>query len=163
MPRVTLVKSARKEIPSISVRVGDSYYHWKMMVGGRGVKRMSKTPPKRQQLTNSAFLQGVYDIEDAISALTAGPDLETDRDDIAQQFRDLAQETQDSLDNMPEGLQQGPTGELLQERIDTCEAAADELEGIDFSDAPEEGASEEDKAEYWEGKLEEIQGVSIEV
>src|SRR5690349_14609335 len=124
MPKVHHVKSARKAIPSIGVNVGDSYYWWGMMMGGRGVKRMSKTPPRRSQLTNSTFLATVYDIEDAQAALTAGDNLGADRDDLAQQLRDLADETQSSLDNMPEGLQQGPTGQLLEERIEACNSAA---------------------------------------
>ncbi len=31
---------------------------------------------------------------------------------------------------MPQGLQQGSTGELLQARVDACESAADEIESI---------------------------------
>ena len=35
---------------------------------------------------------------------------------------------EDSLDNMPESLQYAPTGELLQERIDACDNAMNEVD-----------------------------------
>jgi hypothetical protein len=52
-----------------------------------------------------------------LHSLTRADTLE-ELEDIKSGFEDLGQETQDSLDNMPEGLQQGATGEMLQERID---------------------------------------------
>jgi hypothetical protein len=77
---------------------------------------------------------------------------------VVQELRDLAEECQDNLDNMPEGLQQGDTGMMLQERIEACNNAADELEGI-VSDYDAETEEEED---YWTEKLEEVQAVSID-
>lgn len=49
-------------------------------------------------------------------------------DQCASGGRDCAGEYQEGLDNMPEGLQQGPTGEGIQEKIDALEAWADGLE-----------------------------------
>ncbi len=60
-------------------------------------------------------------------------------EDIAQRLRDLADECTEKHDNMPEGLQQGDSGQLLEERADMCNSAADELDGIDFEDFEEPG------------------------
>ena len=157
MARVTFVKKARKDIPGTDIKRGDSYYHWSFRYGGR---RTSKTPPRRSQLTQSSFLSQVYDVEDEIEDLVADETLGDAVSDIASRLRDIAGECQDSLDNMPEGLQQGDTGQMLQERIDGCEAAADELENLTF----DIGEKEEDQTEkeFWEDKLSEVQDISID-
>ena len=54
------------------------------------------------------------------------------RDDIVSNLEELRDTTQDSLDNMPESLQYSPTGELLQERIDSLESAISEFESLDL-------------------------------
>jgi len=186
MPRVYKVESARKARPALGIAVGDTYYYWKRR---KGPLQMSKTYPKRSQLTGSPFLQTVYDIEDRIAALTADEGLPDAVAEIAQELRDLAEECQGNFDNMPEGLQQGDTGQLLEARVEGCNNAADELEAIDFSDAPDgeaeepgepgEDASQEehdayeaalaeyeesDEAadNYWDEKLGEVTGISIE-
>jgi hypothetical protein len=55
----------------------------------------------------------------------------------------------------------------LQERSDACEAAADELEGIDFDFEPDEDDDEEEvehaESAHWKEKLEEVQGISLEI
>lgn len=176
MPRVTFVKKARKDNPAAGIKKGESYYWWGMMVGGRGVKRYSKTQPRRSQLTNSEFLGGLYDLEDRISALNAEASMEDEVTDIANDFRSLGEEQADKLSNMPDSLQQGPTGELLQQRADRCEEIAGELEQIDFSDKPdgtedrngvdeanEENSEDDAEQSYWDAKLEEVQGIDCSV
>ena len=140
MPKVTFVKSARKANPRYGIEVGDSYYHWAFMVGGRGGPKIcSKTKPTRSQLTNSDFLQGLYGIfdddlagiETAINDTANTPDWSSIPDDIeaiAERLRELGQEQRDKFENMPEGLQQGDTGQMLEQRADGCESAADEVE-----------------------------------
>lgn len=140
MPKVTFVKSARKANPRYGIEVGDSYYHWAFMVGGRGGPKIcSKTRPTRAMLTNSDFLKSLYGIfddeiggvEKALNDPNGGVDFDSIPDDleaIAEQLRDLGQEQRDKFDNMPEGLQQGDTGQMLEQRADGCEAAADEMD-----------------------------------
>ena len=48
----------------------------------------------------------------------------------AEDVRALGEETDDKFNNMPDGLQSGPTGEQLAARSDACLTAADELDGI---------------------------------
>lgn len=163
MPRVHHVKSARKAQPEHGIAVGDSYYWWAFKTGGRGgVKRVSKTYPKRSQLTQSDFLAQLYDIEDELSALTAadGEGLAGTIEDTASRLRDLASEQEDKLSNMPDGLQQGPTGEMLQERTDACNNAADELEQIDTDISGKD--DDESAEEFWERVVEEAQAVSVD-
>jgi hypothetical protein len=137
MARAHFVKAARKDYPEHGIKKGESYYWWAFMVGGRGgKKRYSKTAPTRSQLTQSEFYGRLYDIEDAVQALTVtdADTMKSECDDFAEQLRELGQEQRDKFDNMPEGLQQGDTGQRLEERADWCEERADEFEQIDFDD-----------------------------
>ena len=57
-------------------------------------------------------------------------------DSLRQEILDLLQEVKDeeqeSLDNLPEGLQESERGQLMQEYIDTMESADCELSYIDL-------------------------------
>lgn len=135
MPRVTHVKSARKDNPV--AKKGESYYWWKFRYGG---KRYSLTRPRPSQLTQSAYYSTVRamveEIEDA--DFTDSDEFEGLVDDIKGQVEELRDETQGSLDNMPDQLQYSPTGELLQERIDALDSAESELDCVDEFDFDEE-------------------------
>ena len=136
MPKVTHVKKARKAIPEIGVWRGDIYYHWSRMIGGRGQKFKSKTPPTRQQLTGSPFMKELFDLEDRQAAIVIGQyesteDCAGDVEVLSGEISALADDTQASFENMPEGLQQGDTGQLLEERAAALEAWTGELESLD--------------------------------
>jgi hypothetical protein len=137
MPRVHFVKSARKAIPSAGIEVGDSYYWWKNRPPGRaaGFKRVSKTRPRPSQTVGSEFRRSVLELHESISdqvaaGFASSDDLESARDNWAQWVRDLADEQEGKRDNMPDSLQQGPTGELLQEREEALRQWADDLESV---------------------------------
>jgi hypothetical protein len=161
MAKAHYVKKARKAIKDAGIKIGDSYYWWKFRFGGR---RVSKTPPTRSQLTQSDFLSQVYDLEDRIGRLSAtdyveDPDsLKSDLDDIASEIRSLGEEQSDKLSNMPDSLQSGSTGELLQQRSDECESWADELEGIDI-DLPDD-ATPDDVVTALKAAIQEAQSAS---
>jgi hypothetical protein len=129
MARVHFVKKARKDQKEAGIKKGDSYYWWEFKFAG---KHVSKTPPRRSQLTQSSFLSQMYDIEDVeISGLTITSDFESDVQSIIDSLENLRSECEDKLSNMPEQLQSAPTGEMLQNRIDSVQEMIDELEGID--------------------------------
>jgi hypothetical protein len=156
MARVYHIK-ARKDYPEAGVKKGDMHYFWEFQRGGRF---RSLERPKRSQTTQSAFYAQLWDIEDdMIAKLPADESLKQSVEDVAQQLRDLASECQSSFDNMPEGLQQGDTGRMLEDRVSGLEAAADEFDGLEFGDREEDETEEE----YWTRKLEEAQQISIEV
>lgn len=134
MPKVHHVKKARRALPQHGIEVGDAYYWWANRIGRSSIKKFSKTPPKASQLTSSEFLSTAYSINEAIQTLEASESLAEDRDDIVSQIEDLKSETEDKLSNMPESLQQGPTGELLQSRIDACDEWANNLNSVDVPD-----------------------------
>lgn len=124
MAKVHFVKAARKDNPV--AKAGESYYWWKPMVGGRGgAKRYSKERPSRSQLTQSDFLSSLYGIEDGDMANAQSPE---DFRGVAEALRELGQEQQEKYDNMPDGLQQGDTGQMLEERASGCDSWADEID-----------------------------------
>lgn len=134
MPRVHFVRKARKDNPV--VKAGGSYYWWKLY---RGPKQYSITRPRRWQLTGSSFLSTFWRLQDEL------PD-EIDKggaEDLVEDLNEILDECQDSLDNMPDELQEsGPAGELLRERIDELEDWISEIEGIDWSSSTPGGAAE---------------------
>ena len=157
MPRVHFVKKARKD--NSAVKKGESYFWWKFRYGR---KQCSKTRPRASQLTQSAYFGTIYSIQEEIEDW-GGDDSDefgTLVDDVREQVCELREETQGSLDNMPESLTYSPTGELLQERIDALDGAESELDYVeDFTfdeedfdednyEADEEEQMEEDRAEH---------------
>jgi flagellar biosynthesis chaperone FliJ len=129
MPRVNYVKKARKDNPCC--KKGESYYWWKFRFGG---KRYSKTPPKRSQLTQSDFYSQLWELEEQRNDLCGNADVDSlegfksDIEDIAQQLEDLGSECEDKRDSMPEQLQDGDVGQLLETRSERCQEMASELE-----------------------------------
>lgn len=160
MARAHFVKRAAKDHPG-GIKKGEPYWWWAFMVGGRGgPKHYSKTQPKASQLTQSEYLATLADIVDAVSSLSADSGLEDTATEIAGQLTELADAQDEKREAMPDSLQNGSTGELLQERADACRSAAEEIEGIafDYENDKEEGEAED---EYWQRKLDEVQGVSF--
>lgn len=129
MPRVTVVKHARKDYPEHDIKKGDTYYWWKFKFGG---KHFSKTPPKPQQLTQSEFTSQVYDFEDALGALVADDTIESQIEEIADNMDSLADEQEEKRSNMPDQLQDSDVGTMLEERGDAMREWAEELRGLDF-------------------------------
>ncbi len=151
MPRVHFVKAARKD--NSVVAKGESYYWWKFMRGG---KYRSKNPPKRSQLTRSDYLIQIYELFDSLdgrfgevatpdfSDVTSAEeaqelvdgwpsDFEGVRDEVAEEIRAIGEDCQEKLDNMEAGgFSGGNSWEILEERVETCEAMADEAEGIEL-------------------------------
>lgn len=129
MARAHFVKKARKDNPV--AKKGEPYYWWKFNFGR---KQYSKGAPSRSQLTQSAFLGQIYDIEDRISctSIEDQTDAEGQIADLVADLENLRDECQESLDAMPEHLQEtSSSGELLTERIESVEEMTSELVGID--------------------------------
>lgn len=148
MPRVNFVKAARKD--NSLVKKGESYYWWKFRYGG---KHMSLKPPRPSQLTQSSFLSTVYAALESLEDLTAdmdADDLKSAVEEAAGEIRSAGEEALSNRDNMPEALQDGETGNMLQERADAAEQLADELEAVDLDvedfDEPEREEGESDEA-----------------
>lgn len=152
MARVHTVQKAAKDYPTQGIKKGDTYYWWKFRFGG---KHKSKTYPKRSQLTQSAFLQSLYALQDDFVFDTEDPG--SSRDELVSEIENLRDECQSSLENMPEHLQESSdSGVMLQERIEALEGWISELEQVDC-DIDDE-LSEEDREERAEEIVAELQG-----
>ena len=143
MARVIFVQHAQKDYPDRGIKKGEPYYWWKPNFGA---KHFSKTPPKPSQVTTSAFMGTFLGIQEqadesrpTYSAELEDSGLESWRDDLVSELESLRDETQEKLDNMPEGLQQGDTGQMLQERVDGVESIISDLESasLDWPETPE--------------------------
>ena len=139
--RVNRVKSARKPAGKCSkcgkvIGVGDPYVWWKFRFGGRYVRCGDPACyPRAQDLTRSEWVSRLADFDDARDAIAAASytdpdDAASEVDSLASEVREFGEEQQEKHDNMPEGLQEGDTGQLLQERADSMSNAADELETV---------------------------------
>jgi hypothetical protein len=136
MARANFVKKARKDVPGTDIKAGESYYWWQLY---RSPKRYSRTRPRASQLTGSAFLQQYYGFQEELEDMTAEDmdDLQGQMEDLAGRMRELAEECEGNRDNMPEGLQDSDTGQLLEERAEGMNGWADELESFDFEFEPD--------------------------
>ncbi len=173
MARAHFVNRARKDYPEQGIKKGDGYWWWRFFRST--VVNRSRVQPRASQLTGSAFLSELYAIQEEIEGLAADEELQNQVEELAGRIRDLGEECQNNRDNMPEGLQDSETGQLLEARADACEAAADELEAIDLDyDKPagaddghdDEDTMDEDQLEahaqaHWDRVLEELKAVSL--
>ncbi len=159
MPKVHLVKAARRDYKQAGIKKGEPYYWWKFRYGG---KQMSKTYPKPQQLTQSEFWHNVYDIRDELDALTVEAEvdeLKSQVEEIVQRINDLADEQDEKRSNMPDHLQDVGSGETLQNRSDSLHEWADEVEqaAIDLEIDRDDYESDE---EFEQAKQEAIDAIT---
>jgi len=120
-------RKAAKDYPDHDIKKGEMYYYVKIKTGPYSSREMrQKKPFKPSQLTSSEYLGALYSWQESLDALTCMDDAQM----MADEIRELGEQQQEKLDNMPEGLQQGDTGQMIQERIDACEQAASEIEEI---------------------------------
>jgi len=163
MARANFVKKAMKDYPDSGIKKGDSYYWWKFRFSS---KFRSLTRPKQSQLTQSAFMSTVLSIQERIEELSIEDVSEHMVEDFVSELQSLGEETDDSLSNMPDSLQDSPTGELLQGRVDEVENMVNELESVDCS-VDIEKETDESKDEFEQRIedrkqeiLDEIQGIT---
>lgn len=123
MPRVHRRK-ARKDYPAQGIKKGDMYYYTKLKLQRGGIVKRSLVPFQPSQLTNSPFKSGF---------LAAGEGWEASdksaaaAEEAAEAIRELGNDAQNGFDSMPEGLQQGDTGQQLENRATECERIADDI------------------------------------
>lgn len=137
------------EQDTVLIEKGQTYYMWSFPFGGT---YRQLTAPTRSQLTLSSFLSQWYSMQDSVA--TWNPqDLEglrLDTENLTQELRDLGEEQEEKLNNMPEQLQESDSGEILRERADGLEEIADVLDDIDWD-------IEDDDGETLTEKLSEVE------
>jgi hypothetical protein len=119
-------RKAAKDYPHSGIKKGDKYFYVKIKTGPYSSRTIrSLTRPKRWELTSSDFYSQLWQIEDErFNAVCDHDDLRS----IAEDVRALGEEQQEKFDNMPEGLQQGDTGQQVEARANGCEEWADAIE-----------------------------------
>lgn len=163
MTRLHFVKKARKNYRDHGIKRGDSYYWWKF---ARSIKQYSKDRPKQSQLTRSAFWSAFYSIEEEFSSTpTNMEDLESFVNQIKDRLENLRDETQEKFDNMPQGLQDGDTGQQLAARVDACDELINEIDGVDqsFDDPNDDGSAEVERADQvWQEVTDALSNISCD-
>jgi hypothetical protein len=166
MARVTHVKHANKDYPNNGIVKGQEYWWTKHAYGP---KLFFTSPPKQSQLTQSEFLSQAYDLEERIGSLDAKDfetleDLKSEVESIVDDIRALGEEQQEHHDNMPEGLQDGDIGQLLEQRSESMEdwASSLESEAESLDDDDDEESDDKDKSlkDRIAEAIEAVQGAS---
>jgi hypothetical protein len=159
MANAVYVKKARKDYPEAEIKKGEGYWKWSFRFGG---VHKSKTKPSRSQLTQSSFLSTLYDIEDTIDDRFAGlgeqEEIESALDDLIGDIESLRDEAEGSLDNMPEQLHDGDTGQMLQDRIEGLESWISDLSSVDA--IVDDELTKEEKADRIQEIIDEITATS---
>jgi hypothetical protein len=140
MPRVVHVKKARKTKRKLGIKRGAPYWYVKTKVNGRFVTRVFLKPPRPSQLTNSDFWSAFFSIQESVDDEPRGnaSDFNSFLEEVQSEIETLKDETQEKFDNMPESLQQGSTGQLLEERVSALEECLSEIEILELDiDDPE--------------------------
>lgn len=151
MPRVTLVKKARKTPGkcgrcAVTIKKGESYFHWKFRFGGKNIRCINHRP-RQSELTQSDKLSTIYsaveNMEDALTdfdeigvadlgdkdALLGGlEELKSAVESAKEEIEQTKDDYEQSRDNMPESLQDGPTGQEIEEKANALEEFAGELD-----------------------------------
>ncbi len=140
----------------ILINVGESYYTW-CFYGGQPI--YSKTQPRQSQLTNNQFKQELYTIQESVEDFSPEDtdDVSVFVEELISNLENLRDTCQESLDNIPEQLQEGNSGQILQERIENLDDVISNLENIDTEFSSELDESEKDgmSQEEWERQEED--------
>lgn len=144
------------ENDEILINVGESYWTW-CFYGGQPI--YSKTKPRQSQLTNNSFKQELYSIQESVEDFSPEDpdDVSVFVEELISDLEELRDTCQESFDNIPEQLQEGDSGQILQERIENLDDVISNLENIDTEFSSELDESEKDgmSQEEWERQEED--------
>lgn len=143
MGKVSIINKSRKEFKCNKcgkvIPAGSKYYKGEINFGPT-IVRCEECKLESWEVTTSDYQLSVgqivyrwrddYNLEEGVN------------EDIASALEEIRDDLQDKLDNMPEGLQEGDVGQLLQERIDALDSAIEDLNSFDLDDAKQEIADE---------------------
>lgn len=113
---------------------GEKYYEWKHRYAPPNRQHATHGEPRQSELCTSKMSDvyaAIEAVEDVIETGRRGDDasgLEDALNQAAEEVRNVAQEYEDGLGNMPDSLQQSSKGEEIQEKIDALNEFADSLE-----------------------------------
>jgi hypothetical protein len=131
MAKVNFVQKAAKAYPNAGIAKGDSYYWWQHF---RQPRQMSKTRPNPSQVASSEYERTLLALVEDLNTADETEWGEAERDSLVSELEQLRDAEQEKFDNMPEGFQQGDTGQQIEEHVSTLDEWITELESIDFED-----------------------------
>ena len=113
------------------IEPGQMYYKAEPYVGPV-ITRCSSCGLKSYETSGSSYIQTIGRlVEDWRSEYS---DMQSAAEDIASAIEDLKDELECNLENIPEQLQDGAAGSLLQERIEELEDCINSLQDIDYDE-----------------------------
>ena len=157
--KVTHVKKSRKEHKcgkcSKIIPVGSEYYKGELNFSPP-IIRCANCGLKSYEVTTSdyQFRVGRLQVDWSSDYDSATCDCQ---EEIAAELESIAEDIQERLDNMPEGLQEGDTGQLLQSRIDSCESVAQDISNIEVDEDAPEDVQEEERSDQIQMCLDELE------
>ena len=133
MGKINVVQKSRKEHKcskcGATIAVGQKYYRGELNFA-KPIIRCDKCKLESWEVTTSDYQKSVGEIVYKWRE-NFGVEEET-AEQLSDELECIRDDLQDRLDNMPEGLQEGDIGQLLQERIDNVESCIDDLTSIDI-------------------------------
>lgn len=161
MAKVQVIQKSRKEYKCSKcgkvIPVGSKYYKGEINFGPT-IIRCSDCKLEAWEVTTSDWQLSTGAIinrwEEDYGVSDSTPE------ELRDTIEGIMDEQQERLDNMPEGLQEGDVGQLLQERIDACESTMYELDSIDIdslkSDALESYIGDDEDGNYDDMDYDEV-------
>lgn len=145
--KATMFKCRKCDRP---IKAGDAYYEWKHNHAPVSRQHQEHGAPRRSELCTGK-MSGVYAateaLEDVIFVGRADNDpsgLEEALNECASAVREVAEEYESNISNMPDSLQISPTAVDMQEKADALNSFADSLESaagdidLELDSEPEE-------------------------
>ena len=158
MARINTVQKSRKEKVcgrcGKTIPVGSKYFYIDFY-SGRTAVRCENCGFKKSETTENYYLQQVYGLQENYEERlhnSTGEDLEDIKSELVDELETLKDECQERFDNIPEQLQDGDAGQLLQERIDSLDGVISDVDSTDvqdFEDWREDNGYGEEDFESW--------------
>lgn len=112
-----------------TINPGDMYYRIEMMYSPVQF-RCQNCKPHRSELTSSEYLSWLYNFQDNLSNNYDLHDYDS-ISEIISEIEDQKEVLEDKLYSMPEQLQDGEAGQILQDRISSLEDTINELDYLE--------------------------------
>lgn len=158
MARVNTVQKSRKEKIcgrcGKTIPVGSKYFYIDFY-SGRTAVRCTSCEFKQSETTENPYYQQLWSIQEDYSERIDNADelsIADVKEELVSDLENLRDEVQERYDNIPEQLQYGEAGQLLQDRIDSLDSAISDIESVEVSDIDEwkdENGYGEDDFESW--------------
>lgn len=117
---------------------------------------------KPSEVTRSPFWKEVYTLQEEATENRPAPDELDDRlSTLADKLRELAQDTEDKFDGLPDNFKTPDKQEKMEGRKDALEEAAEKIENIDSTPSGD-GCGEDWANEQWQEAVEALNNISCD-